>query len=188
MNQSPKQNNRCAFQIQYEDDVPLTPENFEKKGQSLLLVTVPIKMIKGGIPKHNPQFHDKNPDSMKRAYFFIPKNPEDPNSMELFDAMDRIDDYMTEEINEKENVNGVLCALNKNGKRIKLKGLTYTKIVSTAKPGGNTLDLEDDDDDDDKHKKTKNSKSFKDDSKKEFVPWDRIKVRLSTIYDKDSGT
>ena len=174
----------CFPKYMYDKSQALTPENFEKYGKSAVIVTEPIKMSKGGIPRHNPKYHGNDLDSMKRAYFYIPKNETDANSMELFACIQRIDDYMVEEINENGNESGVLCVLNSKKKKIKLKGITYTRMITTAKPGSD-LDLgENDDDDDDK----KGKKGFKDNGKKkEFVPWDRIKIKFSTDWDENLG-
>jgi hypothetical protein len=192
----------CFPKYIYDDNIPLTEENFEKYGKNAIIVTDPIKMIKGGIPKHNPKYHTNDEDSIKRAYFYIPKNKEDQASMDLFDAIQKIDDYMVDEINTKENANKVICILlskgkgnNKILKRAKLTGVTYTRMITTAKPGDNLVGVVDDDDDEEedgkKKKGAKNTKDKfgkdKDGKKKEFVPWDRIKVRFSTIYDEKAG-
>jgi len=155
-----------------DNDYELTPENFEKHSESAIIVTKPIKMVKGGIPKFNVKYHPEGENSMKRAYFYIPENKEDPNSVELFTLMNEIDDYMVSEINDKKNAGGIFCVLNKKKKRIALKGLTYTRMVRAALPFDD-LDLDDDDTD----KKPK----------KEFVPWNRIRVNLSTVYDDKLG-
>jgi hypothetical protein len=179
----------CYPKYMYNNKMPATPENLEKYGESLILVTGPIKMVRGGIPKYNSQYHDNGPDGMKRANFFIPLNQDDPNSVELFDAVSKMDKYMDEEINQKKNENSVLCAVNKNGKRSKLKGITYKPMITTAKPGS-SIELDDGDDEDNNSAKgkkgDKNNKDFNKD-KKEFVPWDRIRVRLSTVYDENLG-
>lgn len=178
----------CFPKYIYDPEQPLTPENFEKNGKSVILVTKPIKMIKGGIPRHNAKYHGNDLNSMKRAYFYIPKNDKDENSMELFECIQRIDDYMVDEINTKGNEAGILCVLNSKGKRIKLKGITYSRMITTAKPGSD-LDLgEGDDDEDDKPKKgKKGAKDTGKKEKKEFVPWDRIKVKFSTDWDENLG-
>lgn len=163
-----------------ENDLELTSENFEKHGEQAILVTQPIKIVRGGIPKFNSQFHTDGIDSMKRAYFWIPKNSEDPNSMELFDCIQRIDDYMFDEINTKKNNNAVICVLNKKKKRVALRGITYTRMITTAKPGSD-LEIDDDDDDDNKGKKKNTNKN----NKKEFIPWERIKARFATLYDEN---
>lgn len=99
-----------------ENNHELTLDNFDKHGENLIVVTGPIKMAKGGIPKYNPKYHPDGENSMRRAYFYIPKVETDANSMELFDCIQRIDDYMHEEINVKKNAGGVLCALNSKKK------------------------------------------------------------------------
>jgi hypothetical protein len=155
----------CFLKYQYDMTKKPTRENNEK-GEKLLMVTKPIKIVRGGIPRHNPKYHGADENSTKRAYFYVPKNLDDPNSMELFDAIDRFDDYMDDEINTKKNANGILCYKGSNGNEVKCKGITYVRMVTTAQP-----------------------QSFGDDEEgeKKFVPWDRIKVKLSTVYDDKLG-
>lgn len=155
------------------DQFELSLENLEKLSKSLVLVTGPIKMTKGGIPKHNPKFHTADPNSMKRGYFYIPKNDDDPNSVALFKCIKKIDDYMKKEINDEENKKGIIAILNDKDKKKPLGGYTYKPMITTAKEPENL-----DDDDDDDHKKK---------NKKPFVPWDRIKVKFSTEYDENLG-
>lgn len=155
----------CFLKYQYDTTKKATRENNDKFGEKLLMVTKPIKMVKGGIPRHNPKYHGADENSTKRAYFYIPKNAEDPNSMELFDAIDRFDDYMDDEINTKKNANGILCYKGSQGNEVKCKNITYVRMVTTAQP-----------------------QSFGDEENgKVFVPWDRIKVKLSTVYDEKLG-
>lgn len=166
-----------------ENDYDLTPENFENHGESPIIVTDPIFMDKGGIPRYDQKYHGADKDSMKRAYFYIPKNS---TSTELFKCCQMIDDYMEDEINVKQNKNAVLCILkdNKTKKRLTLKGLTYKKMITTAKPGNSMDSLVDDDEEDNKSKTKKtNDKNKKD--VKDFVPWDRIKAKFSTVYDEN---
>lgn len=169
----------CFPKYLFDKTKPITPENLEN-GENLIIVTKPIKMVKGGIPKHNPMYHGPDPDSMKRAYFYIPKNEKDPNSMELFNCIQKIDDYMDTEINKNGNEKGILCYISSSGKKIRLKNLTYKRMITTAKPGSDLVDDEGDDDD-------YNSKKRYKQDKREFVPWDRIKVKLATLYDESIG-
>lgn len=168
-----------------DEEIELTPENFEKYGESMIFVTMPIYMDKGGIPRYDQRYHGADKDSMKRAYFYIPKNK---TSSVLFGTCQKIDDYMHDQINEKQNKNGVLCILkdNKTKKRLTLKGLTYKRMITTAKPGTDMNNLVDDDDDDkEKGNKKGNKKgSDKGGNNREFVPWDRIKAKFSTVFDE----
>ncbi len=154
----------CFLKYQYNDTTKKLNRG-NNDGEKLLMVTKPIKIVRGGIPRHNSQYHGADENSTKRAYFYIPKNLEDPNSMELFDAIDRFDDYMEEEINTKKNANGILCYKGTNGNDVKCKGITYVRMVSTAQP--QTLGDEE--------------------GGKAFIPWDRIKVKLSTVFDDKLG-
>jgi hypothetical protein len=180
----------CFPKYLYDKNLPLTAENFEKKSDNFILVTDPIKIVRGGIPRHNTQYHGPDPDSMKRSYFYIPKNIEDEGSKKLFDTIAAIDDFMDEEINEKGNENGILCYLNKDKKRIKLKSITYVRMETTAKPGTDFNFEEEEEEEDSGSKKnkknTKGKKEEKKEDKKEFVPWNRVKVRFATLYDADA--
>ena len=174
--QEPKQDATqlmCYVKYIYDERIEPTNDNFEKHGKTMIMITDEIQMVKGGIPKYNQKYHGNDENSMKRAWFYIPKNVNDKNSVKLFDTIQKIDDYMVREINEKQNEAGIICALNKQKKRMKLKGLTYKRMITTAKQG-NDLTLDDDDND--------NKKTTKD-----FVPWDRIKVKLATQYDPNAG-
>jgi len=173
----------CFPKYVYNDKLPLTEETFDKKSQNIIVITDPIKMVKGGIPKFDTRFYPEE-NSMKRAWFYIPKS-EDENSKKLFTFIKQIDDYMIEEINTKQNANNVLCALNSKGKRTKLKGITYVPMIGTAKKTDDLVD----EDDDDAPKPAK--KSGKDNNNgrpvRQFEPWERIKVKLSTLYDEHLG-
>src|SRR4051794_28345573 len=52
----------CFPKYMYDENQPLTAENFDKCARSVLFLTKPIKMIKGGIPKYDPQFHKEGID------------------------------------------------------------------------------------------------------------------------------
>lgn len=180
----------CFPKYMYDEKQQLTRENFEKYANSLIVVTDSIKMFKGGIARYNAKYHDGDKDSMKRAYFYIPRDDKDPASRDLFKMVGEFDDYMHEEINVKKNENKVLCALmvprgSTDGKavRAKLTGITYTRMITTAKPGdglGTEFEIEGEEG-------GKPKKDDKNSNKKEFVPWDRIKVRFATKYDEKAG-
>jgi len=141
-------------------------------------------MNKGCIPMYDPKnpetkkWYPSGPDDMKRAFFFIPKNDD---SKELFECIKKIDDYMFKEINTNKNKNKIICLL-KGDKRSAIGGLTYKRMITTTKPPGAGIKTVDEEDDD--NTKNKNSKGG---NNREFVPWDRIKVRFSTLFDKDLG-
>ncbi len=143
----------------------ITPVNKEKKSSTLLIVTDPIKMSKGGIPRHNPKYHGTSLNSSKRAYFFVPKDENDSGSKALFDVLEEIDAFMDTEVNKNSNKGGLLYKL-KDKAPVSFKNLTYSSMVNESK--GPT----DDEDDDD--------------NKKKYEPYYRVKVRLDTLYDKDA--
>lgn len=166
----------CFPRYLYKDK-ELTEKNLETKSFSPLFITESIKMAKGGIPRYNPKYHDGNENSNKRAYFYIPKIEKDKNSMDLFNDIQTMDDFMDEEINVKKNENAIVCYINKSGKKVPFKGLTYKRMITTAKQGGDNELLEDDEQLDTK-KGNKNEK--------EFVPYDRIKAKFKTLYEKQT--
>ena len=155
----------------------VTSDNINKYSKPVVIVTKPIKITKGGIPRHDTKYHGPDINTMKRAYFYIGKNEHDPNSMELFKCIQAIDDYMIDMINTRANESGILSVLNTKDKQVKLKGITYMPMITKTKPH---TDIELDDDDDDTSKNTKKDK-------KPFVMWERIKVKLSTEWDENLG-
>jgi hypothetical protein len=141
-------------------------------GQPLLVVTDDIVINRGGIPLHNPIWHSDDPDSHKRAHCHIPYDETNKNSVALFKFLGEIDDYMEKEINENKNSKCILGRVNGKGQVVPYKGLTYKPMITTAK-GPQTYD----DDDDDESA----------DNNKQFVPYKRIKVKFSTLYDPNLG-
>lgn len=153
----------------FDEEKEVTRENCSKYGESLIVVTPPIKMIRGGIPKHNNQYHTADPDSAKRAYFFIPRNDEDPDTKQLFDMINTIDDYMDQEINVKKNKNNLLYTISsKTKKEIPTKNLTYKRMITKSQPPQNDEDEEDT-------------------NKKQYLEWERIKVKFNMKYDPELG-
>ena len=156
--------NLCFPKYIYDDAIEKTPDNFKKHGKQLLLVTQPIKMVRGCIPKFN-QKYNAHPNHSSRGHFYIPLNNDDPNSVELFNAIKRLDNYMANEINKLKNNNKILCYL-KNKERTQFKDLTYSRMITTAKGP---------------------SEEDREEGAKEFIPYDRINVKFATKYDKELG-
>jgi len=154
----------------FDEEKEVTRENCAKHGESLIVITPPIKMIRGGIPKHNAKYHTADPDSAKRGYFFIPRNDADENTKKLFEMISMIDDYMDQEINVKKNKNNLLYTISsKTKKDVPTKNLTYKRMITKSQPPQT-----DDDDDDDTNKK-------------QYVEWERIKVKFNVKYDPELG-
>lgn len=165
----------CFVRYLYNYDLPPTQENLETKTRPVILITKPIKMMKGGIPRYNGQFFN-GPDDPRRAYFYIPKTHE---SEELFDCIQTIDDYMHNEINVNMNKNKIVCVL-RNYKKIALKGMTYRRMITTVRPPQG-FGYDDDDDEDTKKKNPRRGEE-------KFVQWDRrIRVKFETVYDLNLG-
>jgi hypothetical protein len=154
----------------YNYDLEPTKENIENKGRSLIVITKPIKITKGGIPRCEYVSRCLNltgPDDTRRGYFYIPKNDD---SKELFDMVEKIDDYLYNEINVQKNMNDVL-KVSYHGKTVRSRGVNYSRIITTRKPPP-----EDDWNQDQKRNQ-----------KKKYDEWDYIKVKFSTTYDKNLG-
>jgi hypothetical protein len=160
----------------YNHNLEPTKENIENKGRSLIVVTKPIKITKGGIPRYDyvtKYLNLTGPDDTRRGYFYIPKNDD---SKELFDMVQKIDDYLYNEINIRHNANDVLM-VSYQGKSMRVRGVDYCRMITTWKPS------EEDDWDQDQDQKQKQKQN----QKKKYDAWDRIKVKFSTTYDKNLG-
>jgi hypothetical protein len=165
----------------YDPNMPLTADNFEKHGKNMIMVTEEIKMTKGPLPRHDKSYHREDPNTMERAWFYIARNE---TSEKFFESIQKIDDYLDTEINQNQNKNKILCVLNEDKKRMKLGGITYKRMITTAGPG-NSLTLGDDDDEPDTKKGKKGQAQKKE--TKAFEPWDRVRVKLSTVYDENKS-
>jgi len=183
----------CYPRYMYDLTKPLTPESFEKYGDYFVVITPPIKIFKGGIPRHNEKsikFFGPDPESTKRAYFYIPKDEKNPETMQFFNMCHMIDEYMIDEINTKENNNGIISILNSKGRKQTLKGITYKRMITKAEPTTQLgEDEEDNEDDDPKSKKNSKKGGGKDkennNKKTEFEPWERVKVKFATLFDEN---
>lgn len=135
-----------------------------REGKNFIIASGPIKMVKGGIPKLDPKWR---PNDQSRLYFWLPYDESQEACVELFNVLKGIDKYLDKEINKNENKKGILAKQVK-GKVKPLKNCTYTKAVKMSP----TRDDDDDDDDENKNK---------------YKPYERIKVRFSTLYDENLG-
>ena len=134
-----------------------------REGENIIIASGPIKMTKGGIPKTDGKYRKTDAD---RMFFWLPFDPEQKACVELFNVFRAFDKYMNKEINDNDNKKGVLAKLI-NGKEKPITGLKY---IDSVKPSPTREDDEDDDP-----------------NKKKYEPYDRLKVRFSTLYDSDLG-
>jgi hypothetical protein len=167
----------CFPKYAYKGDPEGDHETIMTDGEAPIAVTDEIVVNKGGIPRFNTKYH-ASPDSMGRAYFYIAEDPECPGSVELFNWVQKIDDHYDQKINKEDNADEIVCYTvksKKTGNYIKkaFKGLTYKRMITETKKPTSIIEEEEDDDDSKK--------------KNEYKPYKRIKVKFSTIWDKDLG-
>lgn len=108
----------------------------DKKCGEFFMTTKPIKMVKGGIPK--PMDHNED---MPRNYFYIPK---DPAYMELFDEIEKFDNYMMDEINKlKNNLSTNSCGCldeDATKKCIQCRKIIYQRMIHSSDPENKETD------------------------------------------------
>jgi hypothetical protein len=164
----------CFPKYAYEGEPEGEYDTIMDNGEAAIIVTDDVVINKGGIPRFNTKYH-ANPDSMGRAYFYIARDDTCPGSVELFKWIQGIDDYFDQKINKDNNADEVVCYTIKSKKTNKFikkpfQDLTYKRMISmTRKPKSMPEDEEDDA------------------PKKEYIPYERIKVKFSTIWDENLG-
>ena len=160
-----KQKQEMNFPKYYygKEDNP-TKEMIEKKGKPLVVVTDEIKITRGGIPQYSEEADEKKdgPDHANRAYFYLPVDGEGEGPTALKKMIEQIDEYMTSKINEDGNKDGIL-AYEHEGKSVPYDKLFYSEMM-TESSGENIPDEK---------------------KKAEYVPYQRIKVKLATEYEPE---
>jgi hypothetical protein len=130
-----------------------------KDGNSVIIVTDPIKLTKGGIPKIDGEYKKSDKD---REFFWLGEDKTQPASVELFNGLRQIDEAYSKLI--ADNANTKTIYLNKDGKKEPLDKLEYVSLV----------------------RESGQSDAAKD-SDKQYEPYDRIKVRFNTKWDADKA-
>lgn len=124
--------NKNYIRKQIQKYTKIREDPFLKQDPTLIVVTKPIKITHGGIPRYDSFQSDvikcDGPDDIKRAWFYIPKNDD---SKELFDMVKKIDDYMHNEINIKKNVNNIKNL--HSDEKICFKGAKYHRMITSHK-------------------------------------------------------
>ena len=143
-------------------NIESTVQNIKTKGRPLVIMTDDIEMDKGGFPQHNVKFHGPSNNSNKRANFDIPRNK---SSEHLFTFIEAVDKLLNDEVNKKENKNGLLSWQDKSKKDCPIEKPSYINTIQTTKPPKKKLGEEASE-------------------KKEFVPWQKINVKLNKQYVK----
>jgi hypothetical protein len=150
------------------------------KYERLIILTKPIKMVKGGFPKLDGQWRKSENDCQ---YFWLPLEGSDGATELLEKVLVPLDEYNTKKIMTEKNKSGFISKVNgKTNKVSAMKNLKYLachKLSPKPKDGDDDNDASDDDDDeDDKKKSSKGGKVGE--------RYKRIKVRLHTLYVKDA--
>jgi len=154
----------------------------ESECQRMIVITKPIKISKGGVPKVDGQFRKTENDCL---YFWLPLLDNDEGGKELYDhVLGPLDEYNDKKINKEGNKNFVVRVDEKSGKTLPIKQLKYSLCAKEYTPGLN--DGEDVSDDEDTKKKSKDKDGNpKEDEKPKEDGYKRVKVRLATLFEKD---
>ena len=140
---------------------------YGSKQDKLLLKTGPIKITKGGIPKIDDKWR-KN-DS-KREFMWLAIDEEQESCKELFNVFKQIDEKFDKlisydtETKDDANVESKTVVFGKDKKSEPLTVLEYAPLVKLSVQGGD-------------------GKS--DPEQKEYVPYERCKLKFGKKYDKD---
>jgi len=159
INQKLSSNNQWNAIPKYEYNNNKYDKNSGRYGNNFAIGTGAIKLTYGGIPKLQTDYMKTDNE---RCYFLLYLDKTQKSSEKLFNMFKKIDDYFNEEINNKQNANGII-KISKDGiiqkYRIpKPEKFLYQPIIKT---------IESYDDDDDDNINIKN----------------RIKIKFSTVYD-----
>lgn len=132
-----------------------------KDGDSVIIVTEPIKLTKGGIPKIDGEYKKSDAD---REFFWLGCDKEQESCVKLFDALEKIDEVYSDLI--QNNSESKTIYQNKDGKKEPLDKLEYVSLVRESSAPENAKD-----------------------SDKQYEPYNRIKVRFNTkwVADQEEG-
>jgi hypothetical protein len=130
-----------------------------KDDESVIIVTEPIKMTKGGIPKIDGEYKKSDKD---REFFWLGEDKTQQACVDLFNGLRKIDERYSDLI--ATNSESKVIHLLKDGKKEPLDKLEYVSLVRESGSPDNAKD-----------------------SDKQYEPYDRIKVRFSTKYDADKA-
>ena len=133
-----------------------------KDGDSVIIVTDPIKLTKGGIPKIDGEYKKSDAD---REFFWLGCDKEQEACVKLFDALEKVDEVYSDLIQNNSETKTIYQ--NKDGKKEPLDKLEYVSLVRESSAPENAKD-----------------------SEKQYEPYNRIKVRFNTkwVADQEEGT
>jgi hypothetical protein len=129
-----------------------------KDGESVIIVTEPIKLTKGGIPKIDGEYKKSDKD---REFFWLGEDKTQQSCIDLFNGLRQIDETFSELIADNANTKTIHHA--KDGKKEPLDKLEYVSLVRESGQQDNK------------------------DAEKQYEAYDRIKVRFNTKYDADKA-
>jgi hypothetical protein len=124
-----------------------------KDGDSVIIVTEPIKLTKGGIPKLDGEYRKSDSD---REFFWLGCDKEQKSCVDLFTALENIDDVYSDLIQNNNDTKTIHHM--KDGKKEPLDKLEYVPLVRESSQPENK------------------------DNDKQYEAYNRIKVRFSTKY------
>ena len=140
----------------------------DKTLDKLVLTTGEIKLTKGGIPKIDGKWRKSDADNA-RSTCWVGEDKTQPELEKFFNVCRSIDEkfdkLITYDAEEKKdsNIDSKTVYLNKDGKKEPLSCLDYTPLVRLSQQGGEGEVKSD----------------------KEYVPYERIKLRFAKKYDKE---
>ena len=133
-----------------------------KDSDSVMLLTEPIKLTRGGIKRIDSEYI-KNDDD--RLFFYLAEDVEQPNSVLTFKDFYTIDKFYDKELNKNKNKNKIiLSAFKSQPEKAFVDYKKYLPIVRPAEgpPTGAKVDTE-------------------------FKPYNRAKINFNRMYNKDAG-
>ena len=140
----------------------------DKTLDKLVLTTGEIKLTKGGIPKIDGKWRKSDADNA-RSMCWLGEDKTQPELEKFFSVCRSIDEkfdkLITYDSDEKKdhNLENKTVYLNKDGKKEPLSCLDYTPLVRLSQQGGEGEVKSD----------------------KEYVPYERVKLRFAKKYDKE---
>ena len=126
----------------YNNDFKVMKNGIYHDGENFVIVTGPIKITRGGIPRLDSKWRTKDRD---REYFWLGWDKDQDACNNVFGILVDIDDFLDKEINQNNNENCIIAREIK-GKVKNIKSLNFKRAVKLSPAH------DDDDDDFDKKK------------------------------------
>ena len=133
---------------------------YDDKEDYIIFQTKPIEITRGGIPQLDAKHR---PTDAKREFFWLGWDKEQPACNELFEFLKKVDNKFEPLIEKNEKTN-TLYEMHGN-KKVPVPHLSYTRLVRKSVKGGGAKPKE---------------------GEKAYTPYDRIKVKFSTIWDPNA--